>query len=79
MKLSSNESDALGFALGDDTTWQAIQKMMHELETSYINSVLKYNLDRGPEGLVIAKARHEGIASFILNIKSKRDALIKGK
>jgi len=77
MKLSHTESDALGFALRDDDTWKAIQKLMHELEASYINSVLKYNLNNGPEGLVIAKARHEGIASFIDNVKRKRDVLLK--
>jgi hypothetical protein len=50
-------------------SWSLITKLVEFLAGSQSESVLKYNLDDGPDGLIIAKARHEGAQALLQRVK----------
>lgn len=77
-KLSFEEKDHLAQIIADRPVWNVLVKVMRDLEQRYIDDVMNYDLNSGPEGLVIRKARAEGIASFITNLDDTRDRLIGG-
>jgi hypothetical protein len=54
-------------------------KLMKGLEQSYIDGVIQYDLNKGPDGLVIRKARVEGIQDFLINLdRVRRDMISPG-
>jgi hypothetical protein len=68
-KLTADEKDALGDMLTSEA-WPAILKLIENLVENQGSKCLTYNLDSGPEGLVIEKARFEGAQRLFLGIQS---------
>ncbi len=76
-KLSIDERDRLGAMFADDISWGAMKKIMGMMEKSFADRVLSYNLNQGPEGLVIEKAKSEGVSTFVRSFERERDKLVK--
>lgn len=73
MKLTVDEKEALQ-ALVDSSSWIALCKLVEQLTKDFDNRVLSYNLEEGPQGLMIAKARAEGATTLYRRITE-----VKGK
>lgn len=76
LKLTFEEREDLVQFLGTDA-WDAFCKVLSFIEQKHINKVLKYHLNDGPEGLLIEKARVEGVQHLIRDINEYRKRLIK--
>jgi len=76
-RLSIDEEDYLRRALDSEYTWKAMLKWMKSLEAQYLSKVIAYDLNKGPEGLVIEKARAEGVQSFVAAMQRERIKLLK--
>ena len=76
--LNYEERDALK-DLFRSPGWPALLKLANELEQYYQTKVMKYNLTDGPEGLVLEKARAEGVASFVAALTRTRNTTIRNK
>lgn len=75
LSMSLDDQEAVVSLMSSDG-WPALVKLMSHIEDRYIKNVLGYNLNKGPEGLVIEKARHEGIESFISNLITQRESIL---
>ena len=75
-KLTYEEKDLLRPLMSDSRVWKPLMKVMRELEQSYIDSVIQYDLNSGSQGLVIKKARVEGIQDFLINLDHVRKDMI---
>lgn len=72
-KLSIDEKEQLGDFL-TSPAWPALLKLIENIVENQSSKTLTYNLDNGPNGLVIEKARFEGaqrLFTAIQTIKSK--------
>lgn len=68
-KLTVDEKELLGDFLTSGA-WPALLKLIENLVENQGSKTLTYNLDSGPEGLVIEKARFEGAQRLFLAIQS---------
>jgi hypothetical protein len=48
-------------ALIEGPQWKALNRLLDRLGADFVKEVIGYNLNEGPEGLVIRKARLEGV------------------
>lgn len=74
--LTSSERDDLQSLLLDDgylVLLKVIESNLRDIEAR----VLTYNLESGPEGLVIEKARAEGAAKLFVRIRELKTELLK--
>lgn len=78
MKLSLDEKENLQ-QLFTHSGWKPFLTLLESALKRQQESVLKYNLDDGPEKLVIAKARAEGAKNFMEAVVKFRDQEVKGK
>lgn len=73
IKLTVDEIESLD-ALFESGGWNSLCKVVEQLTKDFDNRVLSYNLEEGPQGLMIAKARAEGASTLY-----KRFIEVKGK
>jgi len=78
MKLSLDQQEELRQVF-THSGWKPFVTLMESALKRQQETVLKYNLDEGPEKLVIAKARAEGAKNFMDAILKFRDQEVKGK
>lgn len=73
MKLKVEEKENLDLLL-DTPGWNVLCKVMQQLAKDFEIRVMSYNLEEGPQGLMIAKARAEGASTLykrIIDVKGK--------
>ncbi len=76
LKLSIDENDALTrLFLSDD--YKALELVMSSIAEDFKARVMSYHLSNGPEGLVIEKARAEGVNSFIHAFDQYRNEYVR--
>lgn len=73
MKLTVEEKENLEVML-DSPGWAAVCKVLEQLTSDFDKRVLSYNLNEGPQGLMIAKAQAEGASTLY-----RRFTEVKGK
>jgi len=76
MALDLDEKELL-LAVLDSPNWPVILKQVSVCLKTIEKRVLDYNLDDGPEGLVIAKARAEGAKQIFQDISAFKNAFLK--
>lgn len=59
------------------TGWVHFIELLNLIKKFHINKIISYDLNNGPEGLVIEKARCEGIIQFIKELELLRKNIIK--
>ncbi len=69
-KLNADELDLLKELTDHSEKWRALLRAMDVALQNMANDVLDYNLSKGPEGLVLAKARLEGARDLKQAIES---------
>ena len=74
--LTQDEFEILQHTL-TETNWTVFEKFLSQLVHNINQKVIKYNLEKGPEGLVIEKARAEGADKLVVDIKSWKDKINK--
>jgi hypothetical protein len=74
-KLNQEERELLAEFLRHEG-WGALLKVVDALCADQDNSVLKYSLSDGPEGLVIAKARTEGARTLQRDISQVKERFL---
>lgn len=77
-KLNIDDQEALEELLTSHG-WEPLLKVIALLAHDQEQNVIRYDLNQGPEGLVIAKARAEGANLMKLRIKEIKDEVKKQK
>lgn len=76
MKLNQEEKDEL-LALFTSAGWEVMVKVLRHQEQRQRDRVMSYNLNDGPEGLVIEKARAEGAMSLVKGMIELRNKEVR--
>ena len=77
-KYTADQQDLIESFLQSDM-YEPLLMVLEDLNEDATERVLLYNLSNGPEGLVIEKARAEGSARLLLELRRYRDRVLKEK
>lgn len=76
MKLTIDEQEEFQNLMAS-SAWNVLIKVLVSLEQKQKDRVLSYNLDKGPEQLVIEKARAEGAIQLVRALLTQKEQIRK--